>query len=594
MTKSGIMKTPHSTAFDIVIIGGGLSAIAAAHTACTAGLQVCIVEPSPWLGGQMTSQGVSALDEHPYIETWPGNRTYAQLRDMIRRRMATLYGITPTDWMEFNPGNAWVSTVCFFPHVAVAAIDELLAPAYASGKLTVLTNTSLVAVHNEYGWLKQLTVASPHTAPSTLQARVVIEASDAGDVLALAGLRYVTGAEAQADTGEADAPSHAKAGEIQSFTFGFAVEYCPGEYHRIAKPEAYATLRDRQPFSLTLYDQDGTPRPFRMFSDGPTGLPPFWTYRRLWDGTHTQPPSHDIALINWNSNDYHFGCIIDVPASYRAATIDEAKRLSLAFLYWLQTEVPRDDGGFGYPELKLRPDIMGSNDGLSLVPYVRESRRSPGITRILANEILVSHQPLARARAYVSSVGVGWYHMDLHPAPGNMRSMFAPTQPFQIPMGALLPPDCHNLLLANKTIATTHLSNGAYRLHPIEWQIGTACAAMALVALRHAIPVTAVYHELAHQEAVQSVVLAAGQALAWAVDVPIHHPAFRATQWLILWGVLYDGARATQLQIDLATPLSQAEYARLQAVLVQRNISVTINTTMSWETVCTAITPYLP
>lgn len=579
---------------DLCIIGGGLSAVAAALVACAAGTRVCIVEATEWLGGQCTSQGVAALDEHRYIDSWPGNTQYGNFRHALRQAMATRYGVTHPVDASFNPGNAWVSNVCFLPECAHHVIAQMLAPACAAGLLTIYTAHDLHAVHRDAGRIHGVEIQDAQQRRKVIHATYVVDASDAGDVLALAKLRYVVGAEAQCDTGEDAAPATARPTEVQSFTYGFAVEYVPGTCNTIAKPEGYALLRDRQPFTLTLTGNDGEARPFRMFTDGPTGLPPFWTYRRLWDGTHVHPATPDIALINWNSNDYHEQSIIDRPAHERESALDEARRLSLAFLYWLQTEVPRDDGGFGYPELRLRYDVMGSDDGLSQVPYVRESRRSPGLTRIVANDIVVQNNPHARARHWAESVGVGWYFMDLHPAPGNMTSMFVPTRPFQIPMGALIPPDCHNLLLANKTIATTHLSNGAYRLHPIEWQIGTAVACIAVESLKTGYSPTQIYCSLTHQEAVQRRIIASGQAIAWAIDIPITHPHFAATQWMLRWGVVCDGARADRLEIGVDEPLSHSEYERLTAIIAQRGGNCVITPTMTWQEVCMVIRPLLP
>ena len=47
-------------------------------------------------------------------------------------------------------------------------------------------------------------------------------------------------------------------------------------------------------------------------------------------------------------------------------------------LYWMQTEAPRPDGGTGFPGLRLRPDVMGTADGLAQAPYHRESPPHPG------------------------------------------------------------------------------------------------------------------------------------------------------------------------------------------------------------------------
>jgi hypothetical protein len=581
------MLVSHPINTDICIIGGGLGAVAAALTALDLGATVVLVAPQRWLGGQMSSQGVSALDEHRYIETFAGSPHYLRLRQLIRQRMATLYGITITDEATFNPGNAWVSNLCFFPQVAADAINALIAPYVASQQLTVLYDTLPIAVSKKDATITHISCRGSAQVYEIIPQQV-IDASEQGDLLALANLAYVTGAEAHSDTGEHNAPLVARPHEIQGFTFGFAVEFCPHQSHIIIKPEGYASLRDRQPFTLTLTSQDGEARPFRMFTDGPTGLPPFWTYRRLWDGQQTTPATADIALINWNSNDYHHGTIIDVDTQTAAQRIDEAKRLSLAFLYWLQTEVPRDDGtGFGYPELKLRPDIMGTNDGLAMEPYVRESRRTPGLSRIVAEDLLVVNQPLARANAYRDSVGIGWYFMDLHPAPGNSQSMFAPTRPFQIPLGALIPPDCHNLMMGCKNIATTHLSNGSYRLHPVEWNIGVAAGMIAQLAILQQVapcdvPVWSVQKKL----------LAQGHPVAWAIDVPPSHPAFAATQWLIINGVLGHGARAHRLTIACDEVLGADAYTILRELLRTAGVSVDdaqITQTDSWESVCARI-----
>ena len=51
------------------------------------------------------------------------------------------------------------------------------------------------------------------------------------------------------------------------------------------------------------------------------------------------------------------------------------------------------------------------------------------------------------------------------------------------PLGALIPVRAENLLPANKNIGTTHITNGCYRLHPVEWSIGEAVGALAVIAL---------------------------------------------------------------------------------------------------------------
>lgn len=83
---------------------------------------------------------------------------------------------------------------------------------------------------------------------------------------------------------------------MQSFTYTFAVEYCPGETHLIAKPAGYEHFRDTQPYSFTLVRHDGSLAPFHMFSPGADGLLPFWTYRRLLDGQLLDPSGQTRAI----------------------------------------------------------------------------------------------------------------------------------------------------------------------------------------------------------------------------------------------------------------------------------------------------------
>ncbi len=61
---------------EILIAGGGTGGVAAALAAARNGRRVVLLEETDWLGGQMTSQGVSALDEHEHIESFGGTRSY--------------------------------------------------------------------------------------------------------------------------------------------------------------------------------------------------------------------------------------------------------------------------------------------------------------------------------------------------------------------------------------------------------------------------------------------------------------------------------------------------------------------------------------
>ena len=92
------------------------------------------------------------------------------------------------------------------------------------------------------------------------------------------------------------------------------------------------------------------------------------------------------------------------------------------------------------------------------------------------------------AERFPDSVGVGSYRIDLHPSSGGNNYLDVSSLPFQIPLGALLPRRVENLLPACKNLGVTHITNGCYRLHPVEWNIGQAAGALAAFCLQRKEP----------------------------------------------------------------------------------------------------------
>jgi hypothetical protein len=207
-----------------------------------------------------------------------------------------------------------------------------------------------------------------------------------------------------------------------------------------------------------------------------------WAYRRIADKSQFKPGAYraDITLVNWPQNDYLLGSICDVSPEEMERHIKRAKQLSLSLLYWMQTEAPRPDGGTGWKGVRLRPDIVGTEDGLAKYPYIRESRRIRAEFTVVEQHISTAARVRetgedvkeVRAKPYSDSVGIGSYRIDLHPSTGGDNYIDISSLPFQIPLGALLPRRVENLLPACKNLGVTHITNGCYRLHPVEWNIG--------------------------------------------------------------------------------------------------------------------------
>ena len=124
---------------DVAVIGGSLGGVAAALAALESGLKVSLTEESGWIGGQVTSQAVSAQDENPWVEQCAGSERYAAFRQAIRRTYIETYHAPAQmpDGAPLNPGNGWVSRLCFEPQVGLAVLQSMLQPYVETGQLSI-------------------------------------------------------------------------------------------------------------------------------------------------------------------------------------------------------------------------------------------------------------------------------------------------------------------------------------------------------------------------------------------------------------------------------------------------------------------------
>lgn len=492
------------TRCDLAIIGASLGGCAAALAALRNGLRVVMTEETDWIGGQLTSQAVPP-DENRWIETHGCTGSYSEFRNGVRDFYRHHYPLTAAARQNphLNPGNGGVSRLCHEPRVALAVLREMLAPYVSSGQLTLLLEHIPVAADVEGDNVRSVRVKDLETDRQTnLDAPWFIDATELGDLLPLTGTEFVTGAEPQKETGELHALENADPNNNQAFTMCFAIDHLEGENHTIDRPAEYKFWRDYMP-ELTppwtgklldfVYPQPATLKPrtlsFVPNGNGPQGQLNLFNYRRLIDPTNFEPGTYSsgITLVNWPQNDYWLGNLIGVDEAEKAHHIQRAKQLSLSLLYWLQTDAPRPDGGTGWPGLRLRRDLLGTEDGLAKYPYVRESRRMNSVFTILEEHVgqqmrmEATGKPASEVKAaeFFDTVGVGHYHIDLHPSTAGNNYIDFAALPFQIPLGSLIPIRMRNLLPACKNIGSTHVTNGCYRLHPVEWNIGEAAGALA-------------------------------------------------------------------------------------------------------------------
>ncbi|MDO3412894.1 FAD-dependent oxidoreductase [Saccharibacillus sp. CPCC 101409] len=513
---------------DIAVIGGGTGGVAAALAAAKEGYRVVVTEETDWPGGQLTSQAVPP-DEHRWIESSGATASYLEFRERVRRYYRDNYPLTDAAASNptLNPGGGWVSRLAHEPKVALRVLQDMLAPYLHSGRIRLLTGAAAISAETEGDRVLSVTVGAEARKRVRITADYFLDGTDCGDLLELTGTEYVTGAESRADTGEPHALEQADPLDMQSITWVGAVDYIEGGDFTIPRPAAYDFWKTFVPdFSefpiLSWYATDSNDttktKEFTLFPV-PEGTTPLWTYRRIVNPGIFRIPLFDgpATLLNWAQNDYYTLPIIGpgVTAGERLDRLEESRQLTLSLVYWLQTEAPRPDGGAGWPGIRLRGDLLGTEDGLAKAPYIRESRRIKALYTVTEHDVSRELRGERGIKRYEDSVGVGSYSLDLHPTTVSQRTFYIPNYPYEIPLGSLIPERVVNLLPACKNIGTTQIANGCYRLHPTEWNIGESAGLLAAYSLRAGVSPRGVHDGPEHRGAYLALLERCGVQRHW-------------------------------------------------------------------------------
>jgi hypothetical protein len=492
-----------AAALDVLVVGDSLGGVLAAHTAHALGLRVLLVTQHPWVGGQLTSQAVPP-DEHRLIERGGCSARYRAFRDAMHAHYRAQPGFRDAGSLTdgCNPGDGWVSRLCVEPLVAHRHLRRLLQRVpQRPGRATAVTRDG-----------RRIAQVDIDGVP--LHAAIVIDATETGELLRLAGLPYRLGKEARADFGEPLAPERADALDQQPVTWVLALRRQARPGPVVARPAAYAFWRERRvpgyghrQFSDALPGHaPGEVARLPFFADGATL--DWWRYRRVVAQHQWDHGPDEVSLVNWAQNDHALAPLLDGPQP-EAAVAAAARELSLCWLHWLQTEAD----GRGHPELQPAPDVTGTPDGLAQAPYVRESRRIVGLETLTQQDLAGdgSGAPMQHAR----SVGIAWYNLDIHPTTGGGPGLNATCRPYVLPLGIFLPADVDNLLPACKNVSVTHLANASTRVHPTEWLIGEVAAHVAATLLRERLTPAQLHDDLAAVQALQQRLHADGIPTRW-------------------------------------------------------------------------------
>lgn len=433
---------------DVLIIGGGASGSMAGIQSARMGAKTLIVEEGPWLGGMLTSAGVSAIDGNYHL--------YSGLWEEFRQRLYDYYG--GPDSVK----TGWVSNVLFEPSVGEKLIREM---AFAESNLEVVFNSKLDTLkRTDHGWLAEFV---GENGPLIIEAEVVIDGTELGDVAKMVGIPYDIGMDSRYDTGEEIAPE-ASNDIIQDMTYVVILQdYGEGTDKTIARPENY----DSTPFFCTCAGK----------CDPDTISRILWPCDKMIE--YGRLPNNKY-MINWPiyGNDYYLN-VIELPPAERKKAYEKAKWYTRCYLYYLQTEL-----GFNY--LGIAENEFPTEDGFPLIPYHRESRRIKGLVRFTVNDLA---RPFDQEfPLYRTGIAVGDYPIDHHHAAYPDQSKvpdlhFYPVPSFSVPLGTLIPQDVKDFIVAEKSISVTNIVNGATRLQPVCILLGQAAGTLAALSANNQI-----------------------------------------------------------------------------------------------------------
>ena len=483
---------------DVLVIGGGASGVCAGLQAARMGVNTVILEETPWLGGMLTSAGVSCVDGNYKLRSG----IFGEFTDSLAAR----YGGYP------SLQTGWVSNINFDPHVGQEIFTSMTEA--ESAYLTVERNAEWKSVRTGDD-RKEVVFIDEYGRRRRISAKVLIDATELGDVAKACGVPYRIGMDSSSETGESIAPENAN-DVIQDMTFvAFLKDYGPDADMTIDKPEEY----DPSLFA----DSCMNPLSDGVAETGQTVWSPemMITYGRTPGGRY---------MINWPiyGNDWYAN-VIDASPEERRAAYDDARNFTLCFVYFIQTQL-------GMKNLGLADDVFPTDDRLPFFPYHRESRRIRGeafFTMDAAAAPYGYEKPYYRTGIAVGDYSVDHHHFR-HPQWRSLPDLhFYPIPSFNVPMGVLLPEDSDDLIVAEKSVSVSNLINGATRLQPVVMQLGQAAGVIAALAAEKDVPVKAVT-----VREVQAVLLDAGGYIMPYLDLPKSHPHFKAVQRIGATGIL--------------------------------------------------------
>ncbi len=451
---------------DVLVVGGGTGGTAAAIQAARCGVSTILVSEFAWLGGMLTAAGVSTPDGNE-LKAWQTGLWGQFLRELSKKQTGGL-------------DNSWVSMFAYDPRVGAEIFARWAQQLPNLKWINGQTPLEVFKVGDR--------VTKVRFEDYLIEATIIIDGTELGDLLALGDIPHRWGWELLAEFNEPSAPETkndlTEKYPVQAPTWVFLLQDY-GSSKSFSKGE--------QPFAPTPHTLH--PTPYKGAWDN-YGGEKFLNYGRLSGG---------LFMINWPiaGNDYgeKLGRLIESETA-KEEFLEEAFWHSYDFARFIQTELG-DRYGLAeniFPENKLLGTFQSASlhsNSFAFHPYYRESRRLQGLTTITERDILPKSQasvaslPMTPA-GKVSSIAIGNYANDhhypgidfpLHPKSIRWGGRWTGT-PFTIPYGALVPAAVDGLLVCEKNISVSHIANGSTRLQPVVTNIGQAAGMAAALSVK--------------------------------------------------------------------------------------------------------------
>ena len=488
-----LISCDDSSEYDVIVVGGGAGGTSAAIQSARNGAKTLLIEETDWLGGMLTSAGVSAVDGNYKLPSG----FWGEFKDSLVSHYGSLEALK----------TGWVSNTLFEPRVGNQILKSI---AKNENNLKILFSTEVNSVTKLDFYKTENYNFNVKSSKGNFLSKVLIDATELGDVLPMIDEDYDLGMDSREMYGEDIAPEKNN-DIIQDLTFVMILKNYKKSV-KIEKPKNY----DPSEFYCSTAS-----------INCPESDKALWTPKQMMN--YGELPNGKI-MINWPiyGNDYYSN-LIEMNYDERNEVFKNAKEKSLRYLYYIQDEL-------GYDNYSLSDEEFDTDDNFPPIPYYREARRIKGKVTFSLDYIKKPFDqihPLYRTGILVGDYPVDHHH-DAHPDRYNLPQLaFYPIPSYSLPIGSIISKKNPNFLVAEKSISVSNLVNGTTRLQPVVLQIGQIAGLIASESVKNNINT----HQIDVRN-IQKKFLDKGGYIQPYLDVEKNHPFFKAYQRIGSTGIL--------------------------------------------------------